>query len=1379
MADSNSKGSLTNFLLNGTNYLTWAQAVRLALGGKTRLGHVTGTTRRPTEAGDKQDEWVANDLRVMSWLCNAMEPKVYEIFAFASSAKEMWDSLYEMYGNSNNSSRIFEIQQKLVTLNQELDQPVMEHFGKMKQLWEELRLHRPPAATVNEYLKREEQDRVFRFLASLTPEFEETRRDILMRPELPSLNTVYAILQSEETRKKVMGRNPKVNNSLNNSDNFAHFSSRTGDNSKWSKGKGNRPYCDHCNRSGHIKDKCWVLYPHLKPNRNKSNEAHLTTKSEDSNVQHKLEQMTKQLEFLMKTCATNAESSFAGPGGETSNAVKHIGNQLALSNASCSKIIVDSGATDNMFTTNKVLNKWQPKNTYSHVTVANGFSIPTKGSGKARIFSKEIDVTVVPELKANLLSISKCTNQWNCNVLFTPQRVVFQDRTSGKKIGDGRMVDGLYLIEPDISALAVTQAGVSSAELWHRRLGHPSNKILQILNLSSLNKVKTCDPCQFAKLHRLPFPEHLNKSNELFGLIHSDVWGNAPIESKEGFKYFVTFIDDKSRATWLYLLKSKREVCSIFQDFCSMIENQFNTTIKVLRTDNGTEYMNHNFQTFLHSKGIIHQTSCVGTPQQNGIAERKNRHLLEVTRALLFSANLPKDYWSYAVLTGCYLINRLPSRVLDFQSPFEILYNRKADISHLRVFGCVCFVHSQNAGKLDHHAEKCIFVGYSSTQKGYKCYSPKSRRLFVSRDVRFDEEQMYCTEERQKEKIDFSVSPNPIGLEIDPAAYHPSPLGEPQQESPESPDADVGPNEAEDGPAGEGELEAEYGPAEATVRRSSRTVRPSVRLQDFITYHTSQYPIQNCIRYDKLSPNYCTFLAEIETNPEPNNFEEASKQSQWINAMHEELEALNRNKTWEIVELPIGKKTVGCRWVYKTKYKSDGIVERHKARLVAKGYTQTYGIDYKETFAPVTKMNTVRTVMSIATNCDWPLFQMDVRNAFLHGELEEEVYMDLPPGLHTSSENRLVCRLKKAIYGLKQSPRAWYGKLSTALNRIGFKRSAADSSMFTKTTSQGIVIILIYVDDLVITGSDPTGIKNLKLHLGKEFDIKDLGSLKYFLGIEIARSSKGLFLSQRKYVLDLLRETGKMGVKPASVPMEYNNKSIHDTEPLEDIGVFQRIVGKLIYLTITRPDISYAVSYVSQFMQKPVKCHMELVNQLLRYLKASPGRGVLMKNNGRTDIVAYTDADWAGNPIDRKSTTGFCMFVGGNLVTWKSKKQTVVARSSAEAEYRAMAAATSEIIWLRLLLHELGFNLDGRPTQLFCDNQAAIQIASNPVFHERTKHIEVDCHFIREKILDKTIETPHIRSASQLADIFTKALAKGMFEGIRSKLTSDELFGTA
>jgi Reverse transcriptase (RNA-dependent DNA polymerase) len=515
----------------------------------------------------------------------------------------------------------------------------------------------------------------------------------------------------------------------------------------------------------------------------------------------------------------------------------------------------------------------------------------------------------------------------------------------------------------------------------------------------------------------------------------------------------------------------------------------------------------------------------------------------------------------------------------------------------------------------------------------------------------------------------------------------------------------------------------------------------------------------------------------MEEKDEPMSFEEANKSIIWKRAMEDELVALEKNQTWKIVQLPEGKRTVGCRWIYKTKFNSDGSVERHKARLVAKGFTQTYGVDYKETFAHVTKMNTVRTVMSIAVNHNWPLFQMDVKNAFLHGELEEEVYMDVPPGLLVP-EKDAVCRLRKSIYGLKQSPRAWYGKLSSALIKVGYKKSNADSSMFTYVSDKGIVIILIYVDDLVITGSDQLGIDSLKVHLRTEFDIKDLGYLRYFLGIEIARSHKGLFLSQRKYVLDLLKESGKLDAKPTNVPMDCNKKLTAGGEVLENVRQFQRIVGKLIYLTITRPDIAYSVSFVRQFMQKPAKEHMELVNQILKYLKNAPGRGILMRNNGNVDITGYCDADWAGNPIDRRSTNGYCTFMGGNLVTWKSKKQAVVARSSAEAEYRAMADATSEIVWLRLLLQDLGYNMNGKPTKLFSDNQAAIHIALNPVFHERTKHIEVTCHFVCEKVLDKTIETPFVRSKDQLADIITKPLPKGVFCELRDKLTSNIIFGS-
>ncbi|KAL1220954.1 Retrovirus-related Pol polyprotein from transposon RE2 [Cardamine amara subsp. amara] len=356
---------------------------------------------------------------------------------------------------------------------------------------------------------------------------------------------------------------------------------------------------------------------------------------------------------------------------------------------------------------------------------------------------------------------------------------------------------------------------------------------------------------------------------------------------------------------------------------------------------------------------------------------------------------------------------------------------------------------------------------------------------------------------------------------------------------------------------------------------------------------------------------------------------------------------------------------------------------------------------------------------------------MDVKNAFFQGELKEEVYMVPPEGLNIG-ENR-VCKLKKPIYGLKQSPRAWYHKFSGCLLKNGFRRSEADHTLFTTQGENGIVAILVYVDDIIVTGDDVEGIKRTKGLLKASFDIKDLGELKYFLGIEVCKFADGLFLSQRKYTLDLLEETGKLGVKPAKTPIEDGYKICCEGEPLVEVKQYQRLIGRLIYLTITRPDISFAVNQVSQHIQTPSKHHWGMVDRILRYLKGTPGKGIWMGRNNSTDIVGYCDSDWAGDKTDRKSTTGYCTFVGGNLVTWRSKKQKVISRSSAEAEYRAMANTTGELVWIKALLKDLGIE-SSEPITLHCDNQAAIHIASNSVFHERTKHIKVHCHYVREKV---------------------------------------------
>ena len=414
-------------------------------------------------------------------------------------------------------------------------------------------------------------------------------------------------------------------------------------------------------------------------------------------------------------------------------------------------------------------------------------------------------------------------------------------------------------------------------------------------------------------------------------------------------------------------------------------------------------------------------------------------------------------------------------------------------------------------------------------------------------------------------------------------------------------------------------------------------------------------------------------------------------------------------------------------------------------------------VEIFDSVSPVARLSSIRVLFSIALDQSWPLHQLDVSNAFLYGDLTEEVFMEQPPGYVAQGEFSEVCLLKKVIYGLKQSPRAWFHKFSQLLFSYGFVSTISDPTVMRKPTPHGCVILAVYVDDIIITGSDDAEVVATKAYLAQHFVTRDLSPPRYFLGLEIAYRPGQMSICQRKYVLDLLEETWMMGCKPASSPMEQNvDWWDNATTLLEDAGLYRRLVGKLIFLTVTRPDISYAVSVLSQFMQAPCSIHLEGVYRLLAYLKRAPGKGLLYRRQGHLHIEAYFDSGFAGDKEDRKSHGGYATYVGGNLVTWRSQKQSIVSRSSAEAEYRAMADTTAEMLWLRSLLTELGFPPEG-PMQMHCDNMAATFIAGNATFHMRKKHIEIDCHFIRQYVVNGTICTPHVASAHQLADIFTKA----------------------
>ncbi|CAL8995682.1 unnamed protein product [Prunus brigantina] len=488
---------------------------------------------------------------------------------------------------------------------------------------------------------------------------------------------------------------------------------------------------------------------------------------------------------------------------------------------------------------------------------------------------------------------------------------------------------------------------------------------------------------------------------------------------------------------------------------------------------------------------------------------------------------------------------------------------------------------------------------------------------------------------------------------------------------------------------------------------------------------------------------------------EPATYRSALKVPVWLTAMKEEVDALHSQGTWSLVPLPPNKNLVGCKWIFKIKKHADGSIARHKARLVAKGFSQEPGQDYGETFSPVVQPTTVRIVLALAAHFGWPLRQLDVKNAFLHGILQEEVYMAQPPGFEDSHHPTLVCKLHKSLYGLKQAPRAWNDRFTSFLPTLGFQHTYSDSSLFVKQVDSGIVILLVYVDDIIITGSAISEIHKVIHSLTVEFELKDLGDLHYFLGIQISRTNSGLFLSQSKYVQDLLVKTEMTEAKACDTPcLPYHRLLKDDGQPYGNPTLYRSIVGALQYLTFTRPDIAFSVHQVCQFMQTPMVSHFTAVKRILRYLKGTMSFG-LRYTRGNLNLTAFSDADWAGDPNDRRSTTGLVVFLGSNPVSWSSKKQQTVSRSSTEAEYRALSTTSAELDWIKQLLVFLQVPIAQQPV-LFCDNLSAIALSFNLVQSiERTKHIEIDVHFVRERVAKQQLFVRFVSSGETVLAIYS------------------------
>nr|KYP44586.1 Retrovirus-related Pol polyprotein from transposon TNT 1-94 [Cajanus cajan] len=767
----------------------------------------------------------------------------------------------------------------------------------------------------------------------------------------------------------------------------------------------------------------------------------------------------------------------------------------------------------------------------------------------------------------------------------------------------------------------------------------------------------------------------------------------------------------------------------------------------MLRTDRGGEYLSKEFVEFCNEQGIQRQLTASYTPQQNGVAERKNQTIINMVRSVLGEKGVPKAFWPEAVMWAVHVLNRSPTLAVKDITPEEAWSGIKPSVSYFRIFGCIgyAYVHNQQRSKLDDKSTKCVLLGVSEESKAYKLYDPVKKKILISRDVKFQEDAAWDWSEAKNSSILDTGELNPLEESSQVA-----------EEKTQDKSNDTAATSSATTTNSSSNVPDYSVPAASESHDQGRTRRPPTWMRDYVTGDALT---------EEDAMNFAMFAGA-----DPVTYNQASKSQHWRNAMDAEIQAIQRNDTWQLVDPPSNCKVIGVKWIFKTKLKETGEIDKFKARLVAKGYTQEEGIDYGEIFAPVARLETVRTVIAIAATKRWSIYQLDIKSAFLHGEINEDVYLEQPPGYVCQGREHQVYKLKKALYGLKQAPRAWYSKLESHLVTNGFLKCPHEHTLFLKKEGSEILIVCFYVDDLIYTGSDELMFQQFKTIMMNEFAMTDLGKMRYFLGIEVLQSCTGIYIGQKKYIKDMLNRFDMSDCNSVKNPIAPGTRLLKEDKGTEvDSTIYKQLVGSLMYLTATRPDIAHSVSLISRFMEHPKESHFIAAKRILRYLQGTQNLGIFYKAGINEELFAYTDSDYAGDLEDRKSTSGYAFLLAGGVISWVSKKQPVVSLSTTEAEFIAAALCACQCVWLRRILEHLDHYQVGA-TVMFCDNVSTIKLSKNPVLHGRSKHIDVRFHFLRNLCNDGVIELNFCSTKNQLADIMTKPLKVEDFQRLRSAL---------
>ena len=1356
--------------LNHSNYEIWSQKIEMLLirddlWDVIKLDPPVTTGDKPASAADVA-AWSRKDDKARATIGLYICDNRLKLIKGAASAKDAWEKLKNHHQKGSLSS-VIHLYKKAFALRYSEASDMEKFIDDLAALFDKL-------AALGEDLKDKMKAAII--LSSLPESYSGLINSLECRSDAESLTVEFV-------REKLIDEYDRRKERRAADDLGEELALKTVQTRKPVPSE-----CFFCKKKGHYKRDC-DEYKKWKKGKKKGEEKFKEKTTEKAN------KASDSLETV------GPESLFV--------ANEKLGKTCFVSGEKCEYLwLVDSGATSHMCISKGLFSSLDCS-LKGYIELAEGEK-RSEVHGKGSVIIKSLvngiekgiklhNVLYVPSFSSNLLSVKKLVMD-DFDIYFgksTCRIMKNEEILACARIGpDSHDLYGIQVVAEKACAVMDPKSnahGPNCEHVWHKRFGHRNLTAVRDLaakDLASGIVIKKCgvcneicESCVKGKLFRAPFPKEAErKSNAPLDLIHTDVCGPMQALTPGGKRYVITLIDDYSRYTYVYFMHKKNEASSIIKRFVKMAKTQFNKTLKCIRSDRGREYVNKNLRRFLQDNGIKIEYTATYTPEQNGVAERKNRSLLEMARCMLCDSDMDQKYWAEAVHTANFLQNRLPTRSVSNKTPFEAWTGRKPDVRHLHIFGTEAYIHIPKVKrrKLDEKGEKLIFIGYSEESKAFRFIDMQTGRLEISRDAVFTEKFPSRSSDSDDNEFDFFL---PSIFDIgENAAFDLSGtvLCENSQERDNANSGgDNCPSEDNIGTDSEYESavtddESENSQDIANFRENCENSQNCENLQNCENSQNNALEPRRSARSNKGVPpdRYDGEQVHVAKGPDhkkdPKSIKEAlsgPEKDHWKKAVNEELGCLLQNETWVEVPKPKDKTVITCKWVFKRKFNANGEVIRYKARLVARGFSQKYGTDYDEVFAPVVRQSSLKALLTIAGHKNLIVKHFDAKTAFLNGVLSNEVYMQLPEGYKAIQNEEIVCRLRKGLYGLKQAAKLWYDKLNRILKELGFVKSKADSCLYIKKTKRGVIYLVVHVDDFCMAASDIHLINETAECLQNKFNLVDLGCLQRYLGIEVRKNTDGFFcLKQEQYIDTILERFGLKDAKPSQIPLDTGYlKARNSSPPMEKSERYQQLIGALLYVAVnTRPDIAASVTILSQYNKQPLSADWNEAKRVCRYLLGSKDHELVLGQKDETDmqkLIGYADADWAENRSDRKSNSGYLFKFMGAPISWSCRKQSCVAISTTEAEYIALSEACQEAVWLIRLLSD--FSPGSRIlTAIYEDNQSCLKLLDSNKFSNRTKHIDTKYHFAKALKIEGKMNFVYCPTEHMIADMLTKPLGK-------------------